>query len=143
MRRGLAVRGLRAVVLAHAALVLAQAAFAGRFLGGDAAGLRLHERNAELIATLALAQLVLAVLVWRPGRGPAWPALASLALWLAEVAQISLGYGRVLAVHVPLGVAIFGLTVALAIGTWRLPTTGRERPVSGSQEDAGTRTARS
>ena len=29
MRRGLAVRGLRAVVVAHAALVLAQAAFAG------------------------------------------------------------------------------------------------------------------
>jgi hypothetical protein len=141
MRRGLAVRGLRAVVLAHAALVLAQAAFAGRYLSGDAAGLRLHERNAELIVTLALVQLILAVLVWRPGRGPAWPALASLALWLAEVAQMSLGYGRVLGVHVPLGVAIFGLTVALAIGTWRLTRTGRERPVSGSPEDAGTRPA--
>ena len=127
MRRGLAVRGLRAVVPAHAALVLVQAAFAGRYLSGDAAGLRLHERNAELIVTLALVQLVLAVLVWRPGRGPAWPALASLALWLAEVAQISLGYGRVLSVHVPLGVAIFGLTVALAIGTWRLTSAGRPR----------------
>jgi hypothetical protein len=143
MRRGLAVSGLRAVVLAHAALVLAQAAFAGRYLSGDAAGLRLHERNAELIVTLAMVQLVLAVLVWRPGRGPAWPALASLALWLAEVAQMSLGYGRVLGVHVPLGMAIFGLTVALAIGTWRLPRTGRERPVSRSPEDAGTRPAAS
>ena len=141
MRRGLAVRGLRVVVVAHAALVLAQAAFAGRYLSGDAAGLRLHERNAELIVTLALVQLILAALVWRPGRGPAWPALASLALWLAEVAQMSLGYGRVLGVHVPLGVAIFGLTVALAIGTWRLTRTGRERPVSGSPEDAGTRPA--
>ena len=143
MRRGLAVRGLRAVVLAHAALVLAQAAFAGRYLSGDAAGLRLHERNAELIVTLALVQLILAVLVWRPGRGPAWPALASLALWLAEVAQMSLGYGRLLGVHVPLGVAIFGLTVALAIGTWRLTRTARERPVSGSPEDAGARPAAS
>jgi hypothetical protein len=141
MRRGQAARALRAVALAHAALVLAQAAFAGRYLGGDAASLRLHERNAELIVTLALVQLVLAVLVWRPGRGPAWPALASLALWLAEIAQISLGYGRVLAVHVPLGVAIFGLTVALATGTWRLTRTGRERPVSGSPEDAETRPA--
>ena len=143
MRRDLAVSGLRAVVLAHAALVLAQAAFAGRYLSGDAAGLRLHERNAELIVTLAVVQLVLAVLVWRPGRGPAWPALASLALWLAEVAQMSLGYGRVLGVHVPLGMAIFGLTVVLAIGTWRLPRTGRERPVSGSPEDTGTRPAAS
>jgi hypothetical protein len=140
MRRGLAVRGLRAVVLAHAALVLAQASFAGRYLGGDAAGLRLHERNAELLVTLALVQLVLAVLVWRPGRGPGWPALASLALWLAEVAQMAFGYGRALAVHVPLGVAIFGLTVALAIGSWRLPRAARERPVSGSPEDAGAST---
>ena len=143
MRPGLAVRGLRAVVVAHAALVLAQAAFAGRYLSGDAAGLRLHERNAELIVTLALVQLVLAVLVWRPGRGPAWPALASLALWLAEVAQMSLGYGRLLGVHVPLGVAIFGLTVALAIGSWRLTRTARERPVSGSPEDVGARPAAS
>jgi hypothetical protein len=120
MRRGQAARALRAVALAHAALVLAQAAFAGRYLGGDAASLRLHERNAELIVTLALVQLVLAVLVWRPGRGPGWPALASLVLWLAEVAQMAFGYGRALAVHVPLGVAIFGLTVALTLATWRL-----------------------
>jgi hypothetical protein len=120
MRRGQAARALRAVALTHAALVLAQAAFAGRYLGGDAASLRLHERNAELIVTLALVQLVLAVLVWRPGRGPGWPALASLVLWLAEVAQMAFGYGRTLAVHVPLGVAIFGLTVALSLATWRL-----------------------
>ena len=50
---------------------------------------------------------------------------------------MAFGYGRALAVHVPLGVAIFGLTVALAIGSWRLPRAARERPVSGSPEDAG------
>jgi hypothetical protein len=55
MRHGQAARALRAVALAHAALVLAQAAFAGRYLGGDAASLRLHERNAELTVALTLA----------------------------------------------------------------------------------------
>jgi hypothetical protein len=116
----LALGGLRVVVLVHAAMVLAQAAFAGRFLAGDAAGLRAHETNAGLIELVALLQLVLAVAVWRPGRGPGWPAVASLALLLAEGFQIGMGYEGRLAVHVPLGVAIFGLTVALAVGSWRL-----------------------
>jgi hypothetical protein len=54
MRPGRAARGLRAVALARVGLVLAQAALAGRYLSGDAAGLRLHERNPELIVILAL-----------------------------------------------------------------------------------------
>jgi hypothetical protein len=116
----LALRGLRLVVVVHAAMVLAQAAFAGRWLAGDATGLRAHETNAGLIELVALVQLGLAVAVWRPGRGPGWPALVSLALLPAEGVQIGMGYGRVLAVHVPLGVAIFGLLVALGVGTWRL-----------------------
>jgi len=44
---------------------------------------------------------------------------------------MAFGYGRTLAVHVPLGVAIFGLTVALTLATWRLaradPGTARLR----------------
>lgn len=70
--------------------------------------------------------------VWRPGRGPGWPALASLALLLAEILQLGFGYGRVLALHVPLGVAIFGLTVALALGAWRLGRPVREGTVGGA-----------
>jgi hypothetical protein len=133
MRRGLAVRGLRAVVLVHAAMVLVQAAFAGRWLAGDAAGLRLHETNAGLIELVAALQLGLAVAVWRPGRGPGWPAVASLALLVAESVQMGLGYEGRLAVHVPLGVAIFGLTVALALGTWRLGRPARVGPAAAAR----------
>jgi hypothetical protein len=39
---------------------------------------------------------------------------------LAEELQLGFGYARLLALHVPLGVAIFGLTVAMAVGTRRL-----------------------
>jgi hypothetical protein len=126
MNRGLPVRALRAVSSVHAALVLIQAAFAGRFLAGDAAGLRLHERNAELILVVALVQLVVALLAWRPGRGPGWPAGASLALLVAEVTQMGFGYEGRLAVHVPLGVVIFGLAVTLALASWRRPRSASQ-----------------
>ena len=115
-----AARPLRAVVLLHAALILAQAAFAGQFLAGDSAWVRVHELNAGIIHLVAFVQLVVAILVWRPGRGPGWPALASLALLLAEELQLGFGYARMLALHVPLGVAIFGLTVAMLVATRRL-----------------------
>jgi hypothetical protein len=121
VNRGLPLRGLRAVASVHVALILVQAVFAGRFLAGDDAGLRLHEGNAELIVTVGLVQLVVALLAWRPGRGPGWPALASLALLVAEVTQMGFGYEGRLAVHVPLGVAIFGLAVAVALASWRQP----------------------
>ena len=124
-------RPLRAIVLLHAALVLAQAALAGQFLAGHGAWLRVHETNAGIIQLVGLVQLVVAILLWRPGRGPGWPALASLALLLAEEFQIGFGYGRVLALHVPLGVAIFGLTVAMLVGTGRLTrvdAASKERP---------------
>jgi hypothetical protein len=81
---------------------------------------RLHELNAGIIHLVALVQLVVAILVWRPGRGPGWPGLASLALLLAEELQMGFGYARVLALHVPLGVASFGITVAMLVGTRRL-----------------------
>ena len=74
-----AARPLRAVVLLHAALILARAGFAGQSLAGDAAWVRVHELNAGIIHLVAFVQLVVAILVWRPGRGPGWPALASLA----------------------------------------------------------------
>jgi hypothetical protein len=115
-----AARPLRVAVLLHAALILAQAAFAGQFLGGDAAWVRVHEANAGIIQLTSLVQLILAILVWRPGHGPGWPALASLALLAAEELQMGFGYARMLGLHVPLGVAIFGTTVAILIGTRRL-----------------------
>jgi hypothetical protein len=124
-------RPLRAIVLLHAVLVLTQAALAGQFLAGHGAWLRVHETNAGIIQLVGLVQLVVAVLLWRPGRGPGWPALASLALLVAEEFQIGFGYARVLALHVPLGVAIFGLTVALLVGTGRLTRADaalKERP---------------
>ncbi len=78
-------------------------------------GGRRHPRGGEGASTLrrrdllALLQVGLAVLLWRSGDGPAWIALAGLALLLAIVLQNVMGQTSQLAVHVPLGVAILGL----------------------------------
>jgi hypothetical protein len=110
-----------AVVAVNAALVFAQAAFAGSFLSGNAEALRLHEASGtEVITLVTLVQFVLAVLVWRPGRGPAWPALLSALLIPAVIFQIEFGFTNRLALHVPLGVAIFGLSLVLLLGSARL-----------------------
>lgn len=108
----------RAVAGVHMLLILAQAAFVGRFLSGDAGALALHERNGtEVLTVVALVQVVAAVLLWRPGRGSALPVAVSVGLFVAEVLQIGYGFSDRLAIHVPLGVAILGTAVALLIGT--------------------------
>jgi hypothetical protein len=82
-----------------------------------------------LLPLLALVQAVLAVLVWRPGRGPSWPAIASVGLLVAILLQIAMGQASQLAVHVPLGVAIFGLVGAL-LGRTRNLTRPAIHPTS-------------
>jgi hypothetical protein len=98
--------------------VLAQAILAGLFLDGDDAWRDWHAINGMVPPLLALVPVVLAVLVWRPGRGAGWPAVASVGLLLAILLQIAMGEAGVLAVHVPLGMAIFGL-VGVLLGRTR------------------------
>jgi hypothetical protein len=68
-----------------------------------------------LLPLLALIQVVLAVLVWRRCHGPGWLAIASVGLLLALLVQNLLGQTSQLAVHLPLGVAIFGLVGTLLV----------------------------
>jgi hypothetical protein len=113
----------RAVVTCEAALALGQAVLAGSFLSGHYQALDLHALNATATGSTALAQIVAALLLWRPGGGPRWPVLAGIALFGAEAGQIAMGYTRALAVHVPLGVAIIAATVLMLVWAWR-PATG-------------------
>jgi hypothetical protein len=104
---------LRLVLRLLALLVFAQAVFAGLFLDGNATWRRWHEVNGMLlIPLLTLLVVVLAVVLWRSG-GPGWMALAGVALLLAVIVQNAMGQSGRVAVHVPLGVAIFGLVGAL------------------------------
>lgn len=113
---------LRILIVLTGLAILAQALFAGMFLGGDAGMRGAHGAGAILVFALSLIQLVVAVLYWRPWRGSGFPALASLVLAVAAVVQSMTGDSGVTSVHVPLGMLMFGLAVWLA--AWAL------RPVS-------------
>lgn len=124
--RGPVTRWLFRLVLGiHAVLAVAQPLLAGSYLSGNLDAIGWHATIGSSLLPLALLQLLAAVLFWWPGRGPWWPALATMALIVAEVTQVSAGYSRTLGLHIPLGVAIVGGSVALFV--WSL----RWRPAEG------------
>jgi hypothetical protein len=133
---------LRIVVTVEAVLVFDQAVFAGQFLAGDFGALGVHRTNADVLGTVAVLQLIAAVLLWRPGRGPAWPIAVAATLFALINLQIALGFARVIAVHVPLGVAITIGTIHLLASVWRrprpapTPSTVEEKVAVGSGERA-------
>jgi hypothetical protein len=116
---------MRGLATLHLALVLEQAVLAGMFVTGEVDMLARHSDNAVLTSTVMIFLLVAAILLWRPGRGPGRPALVCAGLVVAETAQIMLGQSRLLAVHIPLGVTIFGVSMALALWTWQAMRKGR------------------
>lgn len=104
-----------AVALVGAALVLAQAVLAGHLLTGNDHARALHQiLGTEGIGILLVVQFITAVLVWRPGRGPWWPIPATVVLYLVVGFQIGRGFEGRVAVHVPLGVTILLLELAIA-----------------------------
>jgi hypothetical protein len=129
LRRPGIVRAMRMVLWLLAVAVFAQPVFAGLFLDGHDAWRDWHATNGmivlPLLPLLALVQVVLAVLWWRPGHGPGWPAVASVGLLVAIQIQSVLGMNGLLAIHVPLGVAIPALVATLLVRTRSLtrPTT--------------------
>ncbi|MFG3438182.1 hypothetical protein ACGF0J_13155 [Nonomuraea sp. NPDC047897] len=117
--------GLRIAVVAHAAALVVAASLAGQAVqAGGGAMAESHVMAGMLSHLVAIVQVVIAVLVWRPGRGAGWPALASVVLLVAEMAQHvtweSLG------AHLPNGVVMFGLTVAVLVWAWS-PGAARRR----------------
>ncbi|WP_086729267.1 hypothetical protein [Streptomyces carpinensis] len=125
---------LRAVTTVHAAALFTQAILAGRFLSGDYDMLTAHAVNANVIVTVGLVQVVVAVVYWRRGRGPGRPAAVSAVLLVAEAGQAVLGYQRSLGVHVPLGVTLIAAGLLLLVQVWRpLPPN----PVPAAPGDAG------
>jgi hypothetical protein len=98
---------LRVTAALVALLALAQPFLAGGFLQGFYPLLDAHMMAAMILATAVLLSVPAAVLVWRIGGGPSSFAVQYLVLLVLCVAQISLGFGRVLILHIPLGVGIF------------------------------------
>lgn len=120
---------LFAVFTLHTALVVAQPFFAGAYLNGSLEAMKeWHAPNADAIVfTSLLLVLPAAILLWRPGRGPGWVALAAPVLFLAEGTQTVFGWAHQLGLHIPLGVAVVGSVVVAEVWLvrWRV-RLGRE-----------------
>jgi len=113
----------RVAISAATTLLALQAVLAGQFLAGTYDALRLHRENATVAGIVVVVAAAAAVPIWRPGHGPLWPAFACLGLFGLIAAQIALGFARLVAVHVPLGIAVIGLALRLTWYAWRAPAT--------------------
>jgi len=112
-----------------AVLMFNQAVFAGQFLAGSFSALHTHRENATVAGISVLLTGAAAILVRLRGGGPVWPAYACLGLFGLIAAQIGLGFARVLAIHVPLGVAIIIVTLLLTGWSWRA-SPGSRKPTA-------------
>jgi hypothetical protein len=110
-RRALMATRILAGVIAG--LVLVQGALAGSHLSGDAGVLAIHEFvGTEVLTVLALAAVVTATAAIRLR---SWALPATLLGFLATGLQIGMGFADRLRIHVPLGLALLGLYLALAL----------------------------
>jgi hypothetical protein len=100
---------------------------AGQYLAGNFDALAAHAVNARLVFLSDIAASLAAVLYWRVRRGHRWPVLVLAALFVAIIAQGAFGILRILALHIPLGVAIVATAVALAVWSFT-PSAQRTRP---------------
>lgn len=109
-----------------AALVLLQGALAGAHLTGQGGALDLHrDMGTVVLSLLGLITAVVSAVAFRRNRW-AFPVatLAFFGLW----AQIELGFLDRLGIHLPLGIALFGTYLILAVCPRdRLTTTAKEQ----------------
>lgn len=104
----------------------------GQYLDGRYALLEMHSVGAVVLEQLGL--LLIPIVIWYVlAGGRSWVLLALLLAVAIEV-QAVMGYTRVLAVHIPLGVAVVGGAIGLAIWSWT-PSSGRYRPRRTRQRD--------
>jgi hypothetical protein len=99
---------LRVVLIVHLLSVIAQAAFAGMFLSGSDTAVSLHEITARVLVVICLLQIAITALLKVRGRCPAWVLPYAITILLAEIFETYTGQRRILVLHVPLAILIFG-----------------------------------
>ncbi|AUG80125.1 hypothetical protein CFP65_5423 [Kitasatospora sp. MMS16-BH015] len=111
---------LRIALTLQTLTILAQAVSAGLLLS-TSYGETVHGVGARVMYAASMLYVLAAVLAWKPGGGPTRPIGEALGFLLLASAQVVLGIAHVPAVHLPLGVLMFGLSL-LALS--RRPRTG-------------------
>ncbi|WP_433333467.1 hypothetical protein [Spirillospora sp. CA-294931] len=108
---------MKATSVFLAVALLTQGITAGQLMS-DEDGAQLHHATSGVVSFALLLQAVAALLVWRAGRG-SWRYLAvTLLLMVFTSVQFLVGSSGDVAVHVPLGVALFGAGAVLVAQVW-------------------------
>lgn len=124
---------LIAIAGLHAALLLLQGVFAGNFMAGDNAAMQIHQvLGTQVLYPVAIGQAILGGVLWRRKELSVTYPLLSVVVVLAEGAQIGLGFTEQVAIHVPLGVALFGATTVLLMMSYRRPEPPEDATVEPS-----------
>lgn len=97
-------------------------------------GHTLHSMASYTVFVVAVVHVVAAVLAWRPGGGSATPIMHATGFLLIVSAQVALGLAGATAVHVPLGVLLFGVSLVQASRLW----PRREQPAAAPAADVRT-----
>ncbi|WP_371502662.1 hypothetical protein OG871_36305 [Kitasatospora sp. NBC_00374] len=105
---------LRVAIFAQTAAILFQAVTAGLLLSSSH-GEVLHSVGARVMYAASMLYVLAAILAWRPGGASPRPVLHASGFLALASAQVILGIAHKPALHVPLGVLMFGLSM-LALG---------------------------
>lgn len=128
---------LRATLLLHAALALAQPVSAGSYLSGNFDVLATHDSIGVLLVPATVVWGAAAVGHVAANRGAGWPLLLFVpVVFMAEGIQVGMGHQRNLAVHIPLGVLIVLTAVLLAawsFTSWARPQRRMTRLAPGEE----------
>lgn len=89
--------------------VLAQALFAGLFVTGDIGFLDMHSVNAMVVAFAAVLWIIASLVLRAPRRF----VVAGVITAVVTVAQLGIGFARIIPLHIPVGVAMFAMGVRL------------------------------
>jgi hypothetical protein len=108
----------RVAVTAQATALFAPAFLAGLALSGSGSALGTHRIVRGRHSAHSSGQAAAAVLLRHAERIRGGPFAASIGLLLAEIVQMAVGRFRLLALHVPLGVLLFGASIGLSIHAW-------------------------
>jgi hypothetical protein len=122
---------LRLVAAAHAIAICVQPVLAGIYLNGSGAAIRLHEPIGLGLTIAGLVQLLIAMIYWRGG-GRLLAPVVTLLITLGEGLQVGMGYGRQLALHIPLGIALVAGAVCFAF--WTSSPSARIRRTTTAEE---------
>jgi hypothetical protein len=117
-------------IAGQAAVLLTQALLGGLAISGSEAALLAHMAVGGTSLLISAVQVAAALLLRRSAGIPRLLVAVSIGFSVADISQMAAGRLQLFALHLPLGVALFGASIALAIysSRWRAAQLAKPLP---------------